>query len=361
MTIPRAVETPGRLVAKVLTGSWRQRSPELNFTSEELDAITPQLLGSGAGALGWRRISDTPIGSSPSGVKLQQAYRLQSLYAGLHDEGIELAVQLLSEAGIVPLLIKGRAAAQYYSEPGLRPYGDIDLCFDSREYPRAMVVLTTPEAVAVNVDPHNGLDRFYGFSLEELLERAETIKVGKIEVRVPSFEDHLRILCIHFLKHGGWRPLSLCDVAAAIEAQPNNIDWARCQGDEQRRADWIACTIGLAHQLLGARHEGAPIVPRSGQLPRWLVPAILKQWNKPYPQSNETTEHLSAHLRHPSRLGAELGKRWPNPIRATMYLGGAFNELPRLPFQLFSFLSQGTRFLARLPGTKRQNALSAQD
>ena len=268
---------------------------------------------------------------------------------------------MLVEAGIEPLLIKGRAAARFYAEPGLRPYGDIDLCFESAAYPKALAVLRSPEGVAINVDLHNGLDRFYGISLEELLERSQAMKVGKIEVRIPGFEDHLRILCIHFLKHGAWRPLSLCDVAAAIESQPGKVDWTLCLGREQKRADWIACAIGLAHQLLGAGQDDAPVAPNSGRLPRWLIPAVLRQWETPYPEWNETTERLVAHLRHPSRLRTELIKRWPNPIRATMHLGAAFNEFPRLPFQVYSFLSQGARFLARLAGTKRQNALSAQD
>ena len=190
-----------------------------------------------------------------------------------------------------------------------------------------------------------------GLSLDELLTRSQMMRVGKIEVRIPCFEDHLRILCIHFLKHGAWRPLSLCDVAAALELRPDSLDWDRCLGRNKRRADWVACTIGLAHQLLGARIDGVPVVARADRLPRWLVPAVLRQWENPYPEWNETTELLVTHLRKPSRLKKEIGKRWPNPIRATMYFGAAFNEIPRLPFQLCSFVSQGARFLARLPKT----------
>jgi hypothetical protein len=300
--------------------------------------------------LGWRRISGTPLRTSPGGLKLQQAYRLQSLYAGLHEEEIEQVIELLRAAAVVPLLIKGRAAAELYPERGLRPYGDIDLCFESGDYAKALDLLTSPEGIAFNVDPHNGLDQVYGLSLSDLIARSQAMKVGKVELRVPCFEDHLHILCIHFLKHGAWRPLSLCDVAAALESRPESVDWDRCLGRNKRRADWVACTIGLAHQLLGAIVKGTPVAQRAANLPRWLVPAVLKQWETPYPQSNETTELMIVHLKK-RRVGVinEIGKRWPNPIRATVYFRARFNELPRLPFQVLTFASQAARFLAGLP------------
>ena len=347
-------ETPGKLVARVLYGAWRPTLPEVNLSSTELDAVTPQLLWSGAAGLGWRRVSVTDLRTTTAAVRLQQAYRLQSLYAGLHEEEIEQVIQLLRAAAVEPLLIKGRAAAQFYHELRLRPYGDIDLCFQTRDYSKALAVLASPDGIAFNVDAHDGLDRFYGLSMDEMLARSEMIKVGQIEVRVPCFEDHFRILCIHFLKHGAWRPLNLCDVAAALEARPAVVDWDRCLGNEKRRADWIACAIGLAHQLLGANVDGCPAAegaPPSVRLPGWLSPAVLRQWKNPHPESNETHELFLTHLRDPSRWKSELVKRWPNPVRATMYLGAPFNEFPRLPLQVFSFVSQAARFLTRIPKT----------
>ena len=61
MVEPREKETPGERVAMLLYGAWRQDPPELESSAEDLDAVTPQLLGSGAAALGWRRISVTPL------------------------------------------------------------------------------------------------------------------------------------------------------------------------------------------------------------------------------------------------------------------------------------------------------------
>jgi Uncharacterised nucleotidyltransferase len=181
-----------------------------------------------------------------------------------------------------------------------------------------------------------------------VMTRAQIMKVGNVEVRVPCFEDHLRIMCIHFLKHGAWRPLSLCDIAAALESH-QDLDWDRCLGSNRRIVNWVSCTILLASRLLGVSLNDNPIVAKAKTLPRWLAPAVLRQWERPYPESNETPEFFKIDLREPARLKSEISKRWPNPIKATMYFSASFNEFPRLPFQLGNFISQGLRSLGRFP------------
>ena len=348
MTQPRVRQTAGELVARVLSGAWRNNPPELETCEEEIEAVTAQLLGSGAAALGWRRVSSSPYHTSPSAVRLRQAYRLQTIYSRLHEVEIEQVIKMLAAARVEPLLIKGRVAAALYPEPGLRPYGDIDLCFDSAQFQMALAVLNSPEAKPFNVDIHDGFDTVYDLSFSQVIERAPVMKVGKIEVRVPCFEDHFRILCVHFLKHGAWRPLSLCDVAAALESR-QDIDWDRCFGGNKRIVNWVSCAIGLANRLLGASLKDDPVPERAKKLPRWLAPSVLRQWEKPYPEWNETPEFLKFNLREPAVLKSEILKRWPNPIKATMYFGGSFNELPRLPFQLGNFISLGLRSLGRFP------------
>jgi len=349
MAQPRVKQKHGELVAKVLYGAWRPNPPELETCEEEIEAVTPQLLGSGAGALGWHRIRGSKFRTSSVAFKLQQAYRLQTLYAGLHEAEIEQVINMLAADGVEPLLIKGPVAAALYPELGLRPYGDLDLCFDPGQHQMAVSILSAQGGNASSVDVHDGFDAVYGLSFSEVLARAATIKVGKVMVGVPCFEDHLRILCIHFLKHGAWRPLSLCDIAAALESRQGEIDWDRCLGRDKRIINWVSSAIGLAHQLLGACLSGVPLLAGAKKLPRWLAAAVLKQWERPYPQSNETPESLRVNLREPSLLKSEILKRWPNPIKATMYFEGSFNELPRLPFQLGNFISLGLRSLGRFP------------
>src|SRR6185503_12575106 len=239
MAEPRRKQSPGELVAHLLYGAWRQLPPTLKATTENLEAVTPQLLGSGSSGLVSRRISQTDLQTSPAAFELKQAYRLQSLYAGLHEAEIEQVITRLHAAGIEPVLLKGRAIADLYPEHGLRPYGDVDLCFSKQHYELALSALKSPEFKDSNVDAHEELDEIYGLSFDELLMSSQMKTVGKVAVRTPCAEHHLRILCIHFLKHGAWRPLSLCDVAVAVEARRADFDWDRCLGKDNLIVDWV--------------------------------------------------------------------------------------------------------------------------
>ena len=132
------------------------------------------------------------------------------------------------------------------------------------------------------------------------------------------------------LRHGVSRPLWLCDVALAVEMRPPDFDWARCLGPSRRVAHWVICAIGLANRLLGARVNDTPFSARAGHLPRWLAPAVLRQWGK----EHRALAPLASHLRHPGRLLAEMPAHWPNGIQATVALRRSFNAWPRLPYRL---------------------------
>jgi hypothetical protein len=180
------------------------------------------------------------------------------------------------------------------------------------------------------------------------------LKLGEMDVRVLAPEDHLRVLCLHLLRHGAFRPLWLCDIGAAVENRPAGFDWDLCLGANPKRANWVACSVGLAHRLLGADLAGTPVSTRAQNLPRWLVPAVIKQWERPGILDHTPAELMLTSLRHPTRVPGALLKRWRDPIEATFRVNGPFNELPRLPFQICDYLAQGARFVVRLPGLLRQ-------
>jgi hypothetical protein len=250
---------------------------------------------------------------------------------------------MLRNAGAEPLLAKGWAVARLYPEPGLRPPGDIDLCVRPEQYATAEAAIRKAGPDVIGVDLHDGFaSHNTAFALmddrplEALYERSQLVPLGDVPVRILGPEDHLRLLCLHMLGHGAWRPLWLCDVAVALESRPPDFDWSVCLSGDARRTDWVACALGLAHQLLGAEIAGTPVEERAHRLPRWLVPTVLRQWEV---GSNLTQRHsLGFTLRHPSRLLAEAGHHWRSPIEATVELHAPFNELPRLPIQLLAFL-----------------------
>jgi hypothetical protein len=346
------------LVAKALAGAWRQPPPPLEISAQELDQITPLLLGSGAAALGWWRVQHSASHrQTQAAAELQQAYRLLALQDTLHEQEIKKVFTVLRAAGVEPLLVKGWAMARLYPESVLRPFGDIDICVRPEQYKVAAEVLKSPGSEGFWADLHAGFSELEDRSLEDLYARSQLVEIGDVAVRVMGQEDHLALLAIHLLKHGAWRPLWLCDIGATIESLPAGFDWDICLGRDKRRANWITCTIGLAHRLLDAKIDALPMSERARQLPSWLVPNVLKEWEAPFAINQPPMKHsapMSSYLRHPGGLLKDMRNRWPNPIIATISMRGPFNNWPRWPFQLGNCLSRTRRFFTQLPGLLRE-------
>jgi len=348
----RLARQRSRLLAAVLAGAWRTHPPEVQGSACELAALAPLLLESGGAPLAWRRVRKWASLDSPVPQELQQAYRYSTIQCDLHQYEIKQAFTLLRSVGVEPVLVKGWAAARLYPEPGLRPSGDIDLCVHPAQYDRAEAALNDWTDHQFSLDLHKGFATLDQESADILYRRSQLLKLGDVSIRVLAPEDHVRVLCMHFLRHGAFRPLWLCDIAAAVEVRPSGFDWDLCLGPDRRRADWVACAIGLAHRLLGAFVHDTPVRPRAELLPKWLTPAVLKQWDAPNTMHHGVLRHRAAmvrYLRDPSGLLTDLRNRWPNPIEATVSVGGPFNESPRMLFQIGDCIARTARFVRRLP------------
>lgn len=339
------------LLTKALEGSWRAEPPPPDVSAEELARVEPLLSGSGAAALAWWRVRATELSATRPAAEFRRAFHLYAVRAGLHEEKVGRVFARLRAAGVEPVLVKGWAAARLYPEAALRPYGDVDLCVAPRDYEAAREALYGARGEWYSADLHAGFDDLHaGFDVEEVYARTRLFKLGGADVRVLGAEDQLRSLCLHFLRHGGWRPLWLCDVAAAFEGRPEAFDWERLEGRDARRARWVACAVGLAHLLLGARTSETPYADAHERLPRWLVRGVLKRWERPFASEQAPMCYrapMSEHLRRPRGLFKDLLRRWPDPLAATVAVGGPFNRLPRLPFQLASGLARAAHFFTR--------------
>ena len=348
----------GKLVASVLVGAWRAAPPSLplSLSPAALIEVTPLLLRTGAASLGWWRVRSSELRTSPAAHELRQAYRMYTLQAGRQERKIVRAITLLRSVGVEPLLVKGWAVARLYPERGLRPYGDIDLCVRPEQYAVAVAALAAPAAEPVVVDLHEGLPQLHRPSLEDVYERSQLVPLSDVDVRILGTEDHLRYMCIHMLQHGAYRALWLCDIAVVLESLPEDFDWEYLLRGDRRPADWVASTVCLAHQLLGARLDGTPVAERARHLPRWLLPSVLSQWSKEE-HYMDSVPSMAYSLMHPTHLFKSLRLRWPNPIQATVRVGGPFNELPRLPFQLWECVLRTAHFITQVPSLVRQRSL----
>ena len=336
----------GPLVAAVLAGSWRSSNyPPLTIDEAALQEITPLLCKSGAAALAWRRIKDTSLASSSSGETLRDTYRHQSLRSAVHEQQVEKVFRLLREAGVDAFVIKGWAAALLYEQQDLRPAGDIDVCVRPEHYGKALAALADSEC---STDLHKVLAEIGERSFDVLLERSITVPLGAEDVRTLCTEDHLALLCIHLLKHGGWRPLWLCDIAAAVESLPPDFNWDICLGTHEQRARWIACTFGLAERLLQADVSRVPLSRDHLRVPEWITETVLYHWSRLFPGNvlpMQAATLMSVTLRQRRDILKSIRERWPDPITATFNLHGSVNNFPRFPYQLADFLRIGVQFM----------------
>ncbi|MEK6285201.1 MAG: nucleotidyltransferase family protein [Acidobacteriota bacterium] len=356
MAASKSTHQIGNVIATALAGSWRRSPQAPECCASSLAEIIPQLVGSMSGAIAWWNIRHTELGSSPAGLTLQKAYRLHSIGSKLREHSIKQVLSVLHSAGVEPLLVKGWAVARLYPEAGLRPYGDIDLVVRREQHALARETLRSVK-VFHWVDLHEGAGSLDKRPIEDLYARSRIVELDDVAVRVLAPEDHLRLLCVHMLRHSVHRPLWLCDIAASLESRAENFDWDICLGKDKARANWVTCAIGLAHRLLGAEVGGTPLASNAMKLPQWLISDVLKQWETPYSMSQAPVTHhapMAKYIRHPRGVLADLKRRWPNPIEATVYTGGRLNELPRLPFQIGECVGRTAMFIARLPRALRE-------
>jgi hypothetical protein len=352
------------VLSTILTGAWRRAPPALSSNLAQADLSRTSLLFaySGTAALAWNRVKRSHLCQTPQAELFKSANREVALTQLLQEDALHDAIGLLSAAGSLPLLFKGWAAARFFAVPELRPFGDVDVCVPAADFPRIATLLQkraslvsemSPDGVtldvrtgqhtSVTIDLHANLDRFHLAPLSDVFDRAQKVKIQKSDFLIPCREDHLRIAAIHFLKDGGWRPLSLCDVAAMVEAATGDFDWELCMGTDPCVAGWIAAAIALAHRLLGADIDAVPPKYRLHTPPAWLHSTVLKEWRAPF-ASRVMRPLFTWVLRHPHTLWHELKARWPNPLFATMSLNQPIDDAPRLPRQLKCFGLRAARF-----------------
>ena len=196
----------------------------------------------------------------------------------------------------------------------------------------------------MSVDLHAGFADLDDREPAALAARSRTEEIDGASVRTFGAEDHLRLVALHALRHGLARALWLVDVAVLLERRPADFDWNVLLSGRPRRTEAVACTIGLAARLLGARLEGVPESVAARPLPSWLEPTVLEQWGR----GSAWRRPIEEYLRHPQGALREIPLHWPNAAAASVELGAPFNELPRLPFQLAYATVRGALALRRM-------------
>lgn len=164
----------------------------------------------------------------------------------------------LEEADIHPVLLKGLALAQYYPQPHLRQWGDIDLYVGQKQYHKACAVLrdafpeakhpaeefeflkhynfvfgnTVLEMHRVSMSFAHPRDRRYYERLEEqyLTKDGPTFEIEGMEITTPEDTFNVFFTFLHAWHHfveTGMNMKQLCDVAVLLHAKRDVIDRVR--------------------------------------------------------------------------------------------------------------------------------------
>jgi hypothetical protein len=232
---------------------------------------------------------------------------------------------------IEPVLIKGYSIAKYYPENNQRDYVDIDLVFSEEDYPKAKSISQSEELCEILIDVHKELRHHDTVPWDNLFANSQLIKLDDIEIRVLRPEDHLRVICVHWLTDGGEYRERLWDIYYLIANRPPDFDWDRCLNIvSKRRRRWIVCTIGLAHKYLGLDLSGTPIEEEAKNLPRWLIKRVEREWQKEI----RLISLEAASYRYKTFI-QQIWKRFPpNPITATIDCEGDFDAGTRIFYQI---------------------------
>lgn len=262
----------------------------------------------------------------------------------VHEENIKAAFEMFRAGGIEPVLIKGWAAAREYPEMHRRVFSDIDLCVSPGTFEAAQELILREGEIRLNIDLHRGLRHLDTLEWDDLFENSRIVRLGDAEIRILRPEDHLRVLCVHWLTDGGAYKEKLLDIFYLLENHLEDFDWERCLGKlSETRRGWILKTIGVTRKFYNLETSRMPFASEVDSVPEWFIKALEKEW-----ASGTKLVPLHTLLRNRREFWIQLKKRVPpNAVQATIEMEGRIDDSPRFYYQIGSF------FLRLKPSIKR--------
>lgn len=254
----------------------------------------------------------------------------------------------LEDRGFEPILIKGWAAARFYPKPWSRKPGDVDLSFRIGQTEKALDALKKFDILPVDV--HRELRHLDAVAFSNLFRNSELADCGGKKIRVLRVEDHLRVLCVHWLNDGGVNKERLWDIFYAIESNRENFDWDRCLGVvSPRRRLWIETVIVAANLYLGLEIEDLPLNKNLLENSKWIRQTIEGEW-----MSGVRLIPLENCIGNNRMLFQQITKRIPpNPLQAIIELEKDLDAPFVFRYQLLNIFTRLAHSADRVFANKR--------
>lgn len=167
----------------------------------------------------------------------------------MQTENLENVLRLFEENSAELLVIKGYSLLKnIYPSPGERYPADIDLVVEKKSLGRTKQLLLSYGYKSSSLYPNvlvkagylpidlktdlTGTERIHTRALASFLDREHIFKraipwdPGKNHVKIPTWEDHILILCSHAEKHSYSKLYFFYDIASILYAKQNTIDFA---------------------------------------------------------------------------------------------------------------------------------------
>ena len=232
------------------------------YSVKEVSEIIRLAAYQGTGPLVYDQLLKMPEVEIPAVLRMQmkQQCMMSMMQQQVMMPILSKAKNALKEADIHPVLLKGLALAQYYPQPHLRKWGDIDLYVGQKQYHEACVVLrgafpeakhpteefeflkhynfvfgnTVLEMHRVSMTFAHPRDRRYYERLEEqyLMEDGPTFEYEGVSITIPEDTFNVFFTFLHAWHHfieTGMNMKQLCDVTVLLHAKHDAIDKERLQ------------------------------------------------------------------------------------------------------------------------------------
>lgn len=233
--------------------------------------------------------------------------KYQMLTFQMNLTSVQKIYEVFESENLSPVLIKGLAAAINYPQPFQRVFSDIDLAVEPSAFEKAQIIIRRNN---FNIDLHKGLRHLDVLDWDKLFQNSLMTKINETGFRVLCPEDHLRVLCVHWLNDGGADRTRLWDIYFCIKKNFQIFDWERFfySVDEKRR-EWLWIVLLAVREYVGSSLIESIPQYDSQILPEWIKKELEKEWG-----SDDRLTPLERVLSDKKALYKQIRRRFPPNI-----------------------------------------------